>query len=256
MALTMPRERRAPVRGRAGRSFTRPLTLVAFLGAIVFMGRSAGEGGGAAGEGVPLPSKTLYWDPPTSFTDRSPLDPASDLKGYEVYVKTGRRFSENDEPVAFLPAVDEGTGELVNSFPLSDLDLSWDVLYYVSIRAVGTDDVTSHFSCTAAFAFSEVTETRFIRGDCVVDGRLSLDDVIAVLFRIFTSGPGRLEVECEDACDWNDDGRLGLADALHGLLYLFTPASAPSMPAPYPDWGVDPTEDLLGCGSYDPGSCP
>ena len=50
---------------------------------------------------------------------------------------------------------------------------------------------------------------------------------------------------CEDALDANDDGQLDIADAIYVLNYLFI--AGPAMPPPFPEPGLDPTADGLGC---------
>ena len=72
--------------------------------------------------------------------------------------------------------------------------------------------------------------------------RLELTDAVGLLTSLF-GGAG--EVPCEDAADANDDGALNVADAVYGLTYLFSGGGPP--PAPFPEPGVDPTADALGC---------
>ena len=50
---------------------------------------------------------------------------------------------------------------------------------------------------------------------------------------------------CEDAADFDDSGRLELADALLSLGFVFLNGVSP--PAPHPDPGLDPTSDSLCC---------
>jgi hypothetical protein len=59
--------------------------------------------------------------------------------------------------------------------------------------------------------------------------------------------------ECDDACDFNDDGELDISDPVSGLNYLFVMGS-PSPPAPFPSCGTDPTNDSLGCDTF--AGCP
>ena len=58
---------------------------------------------------------------------------------------------------------------------------------------------------------------------------------------------GNGEILCQDAADGNDDGRLDVADAIFVLDHLFG-GGAP-LPPPFPEPGVDPTVDGLGCGT-------
>lgn len=88
------------------------------------------------------------------------------------------------------------------------------------------------------------------RGDCNQDGVINIADAIALLSGLFT--PGVL-VPCESTCDTNDDGAFNIADGIYLLAYLFQ-AAAPEPPAPFPDCGLDPTPDMLGCATL--GGCP
>jgi hypothetical protein len=82
----------------------------------------------------------------------------------------------------------------------------------------------------------------FIRGDANADGTLNLTDPVTLLEHLFRGGP---ELGCRDAADADDDGELTLTDAVYALLHLFL--GGPPPPAPYPEPGSDPTEDVLDC---------
>jgi len=81
----------------------------------------------------------------------------------------------------------------------------------------------------------------FIRGDTNRDGRVDLADAIAILAGLFSGGP----LPCPDAADIDDDGRLLIGDAVTLLQYLFAGGANPA--PPFPDAGLDPTDDGLGC---------
>ncbi|HVR76570.1 MAG TPA: FG-GAP-like repeat-containing protein [Planctomycetota bacterium] len=87
-----------------------------------------------------------------------------------------------------------------------------------------------------------VAAPTFVRGD--FDGSLStsITDAVLILAHLFQGGA---EPPCADAADANDGGTIDLTDALHILDHLFRGGPAP--PAPYPNPGVDPTADALGC---------
>ncbi len=88
----------------------------------------------------------------------------------------------------------------------------------------------------------------FIRCDCNNDEKCDLADAAGVIQAQF----GDFDPPCDDACDANDDGKINLADAVYILNYLFKMGPEPL--APFPDKGLDPTEDGLGCEK--PGDCP
>jgi len=81
----------------------------------------------------------------------------------------------------------------------------------------------------------------FLRGDGNGDNVLDISDGLHTLFHLFL---GR-EVTCADAADFNDDGELGLADAIGALDYLYR--SGPPPAAPFPLQGIDLTDDGLQC---------
>lgn len=70
---------------------------------------------------------------------------------------------------------------------------------------------------------------------------VDIADGIKILFYLFAESL----IDCEDACDSNDDGMNNISDALYIFQYLFISGSP--IPAPYPLRGVDLTEDSLTC---------
>ncbi len=84
----------------------------------------------------------------------------------------------------------------------------------------------------------------FIRGDIDADGFVSFADVVR-----WMEGPPFL---CDDAADANDDGLLTDLDSAYIWDYIFVGGNEP--PSPFPDCGLDPTTDALGCGDFPP--CP
>lgn len=88
-----------------------------------------------------------------------------------------------------------------------------------------------------------------VRGDANGNGSIQpLADAIATLTYLFVSGTS---VTCLDALDCNDDASVNLADPILLLSWGFAMGS--QLPAPFPDCGVDPTDDLLAC---DASGCP
>ena len=81
----------------------------------------------------------------------------------------------------------------------------------------------------------------FIRGDGNGDGHIDISDAVVVLRTLFGGHPH----DCHDALDANDSGIADIADAVYTLSYLF--AGGPAPPAPFPDYGLDPTGDDLDC---------
>lgn len=88
-------------------------------------------------------------------------------------------------------------------------------------------------------------DPEFKRGDADRNGSVELVDAITVLDALF--GIEDEAIDCEDALDANDDGRLGIQDAVVILLYLYT-ESGSSPPEPGPNaCGADPSADELRC---------
>ncbi len=83
-------------------------------------------------------------------------------------------------------------------------------------------------------------EPFFIRSDLNGDDMISIGDVLLLLNHVFLGE----SISCADAADVNDDGVLGLTDALVSLSFQFLAGEAP--PAPMV-CGPDPSEDSLSC---------
>ena len=82
----------------------------------------------------------------------------------------------------------------------------------------------------------------FKRGNVNGDLTFNLADAVFVINWLFASGPAP---QCLDAADGNDDGGTDISDAIYIINYLF--ASGPVLPPPFPDCGLDPTDDSLDC---------
>lgn len=87
-----------------------------------------------------------------------------------------------------------------------------------------------------------VLATAFLRGDASGDGSTNVTDAVVLLEHLFRGGnsPG-----CRDAADMDDDGRLAITDAIFLLQHLFLGGAPP--PEPYPECGLDATNDVLDC---------
>ncbi|MGE3165488.1 MAG: hypothetical protein AB7O52_11325 [Planctomycetota bacterium] len=97
----------------------------------------------------------------------------------------------------------------------------------------------------------------FVRADCNVSGVFDIADVIYLLCLLFPNPACPIVVlQCEDACDKNDDGTINIGDAIAMLSCLFPPPGPPPVPPPpFPACGPDPTFDVLTCNSFVP-VCP
>ena len=93
----------------------------------------------------------------------------------------------------------------------------------------------------AALVFG--SDPTFIRGDANGDATVNLTDAVSLAGHLYLglAAPG-----CSDAADADDDGSLALTDVIVILQGLFQPGSA-GISAPFPDAGVDATDDSLSC---------
>lgn len=85
----------------------------------------------------------------------------------------------------------------------------------------------------------------FIRGDDDGDGVLTISDPIQSLCAQFAG----CELACLDASDVDDNGEVNISDAIYSLAAQFS--GGPPPPAPFPECGVDPTQDALGCDCHE-----
>ena len=82
----------------------------------------------------------------------------------------------------------------------------------------------------------------FVRGDVDLSMRLDVSDAVKILNMLFN---GSVDIVCLDAADANDSGELDVSDPVYIIFHLFLGGPAPR--PPYPDEGLDPTQDGLGC---------
>ncbi len=92
-----------------------------------------------------------------------------------------------------------------------------------------------------AFVTPAEGQWTFVRGDANGDASVDVADAVYALTYLFSAGPS----DCLDAIDTNDDGSLDVADPVTALSYLFSGGPSPS--SPFPECGVDPTDDGVGC---------
>ncbi len=135
------------------------MALTAAILALSVCSNGCGSGGATSGGSAPDPAvvtEAVEWTPPTTFYDNTPLNPRTDLSHYDIYVGTSPTFTDNDAPLAAVAAVSTETGsdgttpvlKATSSFNLTHLApfVEPGRSYYVSVRAVGTDNLVSSFS--------------------------------------------------------------------------------------------------------------
>lgn len=78
----------------------------------------------------------------------------------------------------------------------------------------------------------------FLRGDANDDATVDIADGVSILVYLFLEGATPI---CLDPLDADDSGDINLSDAVTIFGYLF--AGGPVIPDPFPEPGVDPTDD-------------
>lgn len=130
---------------------------------------------------------------------------------------------------------------------------------YIMAKSVGgaqlfsfSERSKSHF-LQQAYIFSCLEEPPtedgppFLRGDIKFDGKIDLQDAVALSNYLFPPNEeSRFPCNCDDAADVNDSGALGVDDILYLMNHLTVPAWPP-IPPPQGFNGPDPTPDGLGC---------
>ena len=94
----------------------------------------------------------MSWAAPMHYTDSTALDPLEELDVYEIYVNRTGVFFPEDEPSAFVSAIDSG-GFSTEEFDLSLLEYPFEVgqTYHVSMRSVSKWGSRSDFSGVFTF---------------------------------------------------------------------------------------------------------
>ena len=137
----------------------------------------------------------------------------------------------------------ERNGVLISSIPGSSTS-AVDVVpaegtYSYRIWAEHADGITTSTTCSGSVK-------TFLRGDANSDTNCDIADGIWVLNWLFVGGA---EPTCFDSADFDDNGIVTIGDAMLMIFYYLHAEGTPLIPpaAPYPDAGLDPTDDVLDC---------
>ncbi len=172
-------------------------------------------------------------------------------------------------PTGVSCSVDQATGDTTvtwtNSGSVSAVEVSIDGVLAATLGAGATSAVVSiggpgtYNICVrganACGAFgtegccSAVRDNFFIRNDMNQDGSENIADPVQGLNYLFGGGT----MDCLDSADVNDDGSVNLADIVYSLNVIFgitVGGTVPTVPAPNPGCGPDPTADAVGCASF------
>ncbi len=94
---------------------------------------------------------------------------------------------------------------------------------------------------TREAAFTYQGAVTFIRGDANLDGCVDITDPLVILNSLFAG----VASPCADSDDANDDGGVDISDVIYILEFLFGRGQSPR--PPFPDPGIDTTDDDLTC---------
>lgn len=154
-------------------------------------------------------------------------DNAVNETGYEVERKVG------DGEFTLVAQLPPGTQNFTDTGILSGVSYSY------RVRAVSPAGPSPYSN-----EVSHRPGGQFVRMDLDGDQALKLADALWYLTN-FLFGSEK-ELDCPDAADANDDGKLGLSDAIFMLSVIFLPMNIRPDPfEPFPTCGSDPTPDDL-----------
>jgi hypothetical protein len=140
---------------------------------------------------------------------------------------------------------DDGIGQTFTATQIDFVVSVPDEVLDIKILAATSGDQPQKVSINAVSVIRAPTE--FIRGDGNHDGRVDIADAVWIISWLFRGGP---VCSCQDSADANDDRAVDISDGIYVLQYRF--GDGPAIPLPFPDCGVDPTLDALGCAEYLP----
>lgn len=129
------------------------------------------------------------------------------------------------------------------TFPLALQNGLWDPPTFNAFTVQGSMTVYPELhpgSITVIRRAEEDLGRTFLRGDVDDDGKLGLSDAIALLAYLFGRGSAPV---CPDAADIDDGGKIDIADPIALLSAQFSASLSPAPPYPMP--GLDPTLDAL-----------
>ena len=179
-----------------------------------------------------LTNAFTYVPPPTITS----ITPQLGLGDVEVTI-TGTNFTTlADTSILFggtavSPVTQVTATQIVCQLPSCESPSGW--IEITVTTTGGTVTLTDGYQCAITFR----------RGDGNCDDTVNLADAIFLLDYLFVDA----EALCLKALDSNDDGTPDLSDAVYVIRHLFGGAAAP--PAPFPNLGLDPTEDTLDCAA-------
>jgi hypothetical protein len=113
-----------------------------------------------------------------------------------------------------------------------------DVRFYITDQALGDN--------RGGVSLKVLKLGGFVRGDVNADGVVNISDALKIIFYLFQGHP----IDCEDAADLDNNGRVDLSDAIGLLLHLYSMGLPPQ--PPYPECGHESDNDDLTCDTHAP----
>ena len=186
----------------------------------------------AGTDSIVITNTNIEWDPPVLTA----VDPDQELAGERVTLM-GTEF-HNGIQVFF--GAREASGVVFDEFGPDPGVISCIVPPGTGTVDVRVENVDGKSSNTVSFTYL-LPPPEFLRGDANGDGRFNISDPVRIVQYLF----GGASIDCEDACDINDDEAIEITDAIFGLDFLYR--GGPQPDGPYPSPGPDPAGDTLGC---------
>jgi len=195
--------------------------------------------------------------------DFSRIDTAGTCVGNFNYFDYGAFEWPPNLQIAFLEAKASGAAPLTSSsekkflfdvIVTADTSVSEDTTLAVDFTSSSTllsDGLCTYGPILINGSVNIGSGPSFIRGDYDASGDVAMPDALGLLLWKYHQ-PGGVPSPCEDAGDCDDSGDLAMPDALGLLLWKYHQPGGVPPPPPFPDCGIDPTEDGIECDSYPP----
>ena len=181
--------------------------------------------------------------------------------GSELRFRSWHDLGTGDQAIVYVRLADGSTSEVLatltgnSSEQWVDVELDFPILYQnVEVEILFRLVADNNNSIGAGWYVDDVAVTPlassdrpFRRADADVDDEVNITDAIVMLTYLFIDSDPSV-VPCEKAIDVDDNGKLQITDPVYLLGSLFLDG-APPLP-PFLACGVDPSDDLIPCGSF------
>lgn len=148
-----------------------------------------------------------------------------------------------DEVICSVAPADVPEGAWIELHRVEIPGLASDLL--VGWAAAGRDHGRDEQSFVALRTTVRLRPELFVRGDTSSSDGIGLADAVLILNHLFL---GESPPSCADAADVDDNGGVEITDPIYLLSYLYLGGPPPA--GPFPECGVDPTDDDLTCWEF------